>query len=318
MFRYITKRLIMALITMLLLTIVIFIITHVLPGDVARMIMGQYYNATSYASLRAQLGLNDPLQIQYWRWFSSVLHGDFGQSIVMHVPVNSLVLQAAGRSLILALLAVSLTALLGISFGVIGAIKRETIIDYITSIVSLLGISVPEFVIGMFLIIIFSANLHLLPSSGYISPFENPAQWLLHIILPLATLTFAFLAHVARLTRSGMLDVLQSSYIRYARARGIPEFGVITKHALPSALIPTITVLALAIGSMIGEVVVVETVFAYPGLGRLLVNSIQYRDLPVIQACILIASSAYIFANLLADLLYVLLNPRLRISGKVN
>ena len=316
MFKYIGKRLLIALITMLLLTVVIFVITHVLPGDVARMIMGQYYDATSYASLRDQLGLNDPLQIQYWRWFSSVLQGDFGESIVMHVPVRPLVLKAALRSSILTVFAVTLTALLGISLGVIGAIKRETIVDYITSIISLLGISVPEFVIGMYLIIIFSANFHLLPSSGYIEPFENLTQWASHIILPLATLTFAFLAHVARLTRSGMVEVLQSNFIKYARARGISEFNVITKHALPSALLPTITVLALAIGAMIGEVVVVETVFAYPGLGRLLVNSIQYRDLPVIQACILIASSAYILANLLADFLYVLLNPRLRISEK--
>jgi len=296
---------------MFLLTVVIFGITQVLPGDVAQMIMGQFHDPVAYASLREQLGLNDPLHVQYLRWLSSALQADFGQSLVMKIPVQPIVLQAAGRSALLAVSAVGLTALIGISFGIIGALKRETLVDYVTSIITFLGISVPEFVTGMLLIIVFSANLNLLPSSGYVSPAQNPVRWLAHTVMPVATLVLAFMAHVARLTRSGMLDVLQSNFVRFARARGIREFAVMVNHALPSALLPTITVLALAIGAMIGDIVVIETVFSYPGLGQLLVRSIQRRDLPVIQASILIASSAYIVANLLADLLYALLDPRI-------
>jgi peptide/nickel transport system permease protein len=316
MLRYVAQRLLTALVTMFLLTLVIFGITQVLPGDVARMIMGQYYDPLALASLREQLGLNDPLHVQYLRWLTSALHADFGQSLVMKIPVGPLVFQAAGRSALLAVPAVGLTALVGISFGVIGAVKRETFVDYITSIISFLGISVPEFVTGMLLIIVFSAYLHLLPSSGYVSPLHDPAGWLAHSIMPVATLVLAFMAHVARLTRSGMLEVLQSNFVRNARARGISELAVMTNHALPSALLPTITVLALAIGAMIGDIVVVETVFSYPGLGQLLVRSIQRRDLPVIQACILIASAAYIIANLVADLLYAWLDPRIRYTGE--
>jgi peptide/nickel transport system permease protein len=279
------------------------------------MIMGQYYEPVAYASLRQQLGLNDPLYVQYWRWFAGLLRGNFGDSLVMHLPAASVVADAAFRSAILAACSFSLTAMTGIGFGVVGAMKRESLLDYLTSLLAFLGISVPEFVTGMALIILFSGMLHWLPSGGYATISSGLLSWLSFLVMPVMTLTLAFMAHVARLTRSGMIEVLQANYVRNARARGLVERAILIRHALPAALLPTITILALGLGAMFGEMVVVETVFAYPGLGRLLVESIQHRDLPLIQACIFVASLAYIMANLVADALYAYVNPRIRFGG---
>ncbi len=312
MARYIVKRLLYLIAILWLLTVIIFGITQVLPGNVARMILGQFQNPQSLAALEAKLGLNDPLPVQYWRWFSRAIRGDLGDSLVMNRPVAPLVIDAFGRTISLALISIILVTIIGIAIGVIGAVYHDQPIDHLSALVTFVGISVPEFFWGIVLILLFAGYFKLLPSTGYVPLSENPLQWAQHLILPVATLTFVLLAHVARQTRSSMLDVLQSNYVRSARARGLPERAVILRHALRNALLPTITVLALDFGFLVGEIVVVEQVFAYPGLGRLTIYAIQQRDLPLIQATILITSAVYILANLLADLLYAYFDPRIR------
>lgn len=309
---YVIKRVLYLVVILVLLTIVVFSITQALPGDVAKMILGQYNDPTAIAALRLRLGLNDPLYVQYARWAGGVLHGDLGNSLVMGRPVGPMVADAFLKTLTLAICAMAIVTLLGTTLGVLGAIHRDGLIDYATAVFAFIGISVPEFFTGIVLIIVFSSLLHWFPSTGYVSPTESLGGWLQHAVLPLTTLAYALIAHVARQTRSSMLEVLQSNYVRAARARGLSEFVVLTRHALHNALLPTITIIALDFGWLIGEVVVIETVFAYPGLGSLLVYAIQQRDLPLIQACIFVVSAAYMVATLVADLLYAYVNPRIR------
>jgi peptide/nickel transport system permease protein len=312
MARYVLRRLLYLVGTLWILTFIVFGITQALPGNVAKMILGQFQNAASIAALEKKLGLNDPLPVQYWRWFSGFIRGDLGDSLVMNRPIAPIVVESFGRTISLALISITVVALIGIAIGVIGAVRHDRPIDHISSLITFVGISVPEFFWGIVLILLFAGYFKLLPSTGYTPPSESIVGWLQHLVLPVATLTFTLLAHVARQTRSSMLDVLQSNYVRSARARGLPERVVILRHALRNALLPTITVLALDFGFLVGEIVVVETVFAYPGLGRLTIYAIQQRDLPLMQACILISSAIYILANLLADVLYAYFDPRIR------
>jgi peptide/nickel transport system permease protein len=313
---YLGQRLAVLAVSLGLLTIVVFGLTQALPGDVARMIVGQFYDPVAVDALRKDLGLNDPLYVQYGRWASHALQGDFGRSLVIKRPVAPIVADAFLKSLSLGVCTVVVVGVVGTGLGVIGAVKRNSALDHATAILAFLGISVPEFFTGILLIIVFSAYLHWLPSTGYVSPTEDPLGWAQHSVLPIATLSLALTAHIARLTRSSMLEVLQSTYVRAARARGLNEFTVLTRHALRNALLPTITILALDFAALVGEFVVVETVFAYPGLGRLTIYAIQQRDLPLIQACILVSSAGYLVANLVADLLYAYLNPRIRYGGE--
>jgi peptide/nickel transport system permease protein len=312
---YVAQRLLTLVVSIMLMTVVIFGLTQVLPGDVATMIMGQLQDPVAAVALRKELGLNDPLYVQYGRWASRAIQGDLGRSLVMRRPVTPIVQDAFLKSMSLGVCAIVVVALLGTTLGILGAVKRDSLVDHASAVIAFVGISVPEFFTGIVLIMIFGAYLHWLPTTGYVDPLSDPIGWLKHAILPIATLTLALTAHIARLTRSSMLEVLGTTYIRAARARGLSELRVLIRHALRNALLPTITVLAIDFAALVGEFVVVETVFAYPGLGRLTIYAIQQRDLPLIQACILIASAGYMIANLGADLLYAYLNPRVRYAG---
>ena len=248
----------------------------------------------------------------HWRWLSRFIVGDFGSSIVMDRPVAPILWDALKTSAILAITAFAFVCLIGITLGVASAARRNSVLDYAVSIFTYLGISMPEFFWGIVLIILFARYLRWLPPGGAPDPSENLWHQLSHLALPTATLTFTLIAHVSRLTRSSMLETLQSNYVRNARAKGLPERVVIIRHALRNALLPTVTVLAMDIGWLIGGIVVVEAVFSYPGLGRLLVFSIERHDLPFIQAAILVIAMIYSGANLIADLLYAFLNPKIR------
>ena len=309
---YIIKRLIAVVAVLFVISVLVFSVTQIMPGDVAHTIAGQFATPDVIAAIRVKLGLNDPFTVQFWRWLSGILRGDFGHSIVMDRPVGGLIAEAFSASAVLAIVSFVCVAFLGIFLGVMAAIKKDSAVDHVVSGFTYIGISIPEFFWGIVLIICFANYLRWLPSGGIGSFIEAPGDWAAHLVLPVITLTLTLIAHVARLTRSSMLEALSSQYVRNARAKGLSERAVAYRHALPNALMPTITVLALDIGWLIGGIVVVEMVFSYPGIGRLLMFAIERHDLPIIQASILLIALIYCLANLAADLLYALVNPKIR------
>jgi peptide/nickel transport system permease protein len=246
-----------------------------------------------------------------------MLRGDMGDSLVMERPVAPMLWDAFGRSAILAVAAMTIVATLGVAMGVAAAVWRGRWPDHAISVFAYLGISVPEFYWGLVLILVFASTFHLLPASGAGTLSGGLAGYLSYLVLPVVTLALTFLAHVSRLTRSSMAEELESMYVKVARSRGLPERVVIVRHALRNALLPTITVLAQDFGFLIGGIVAIETVFAYPGLGRLLIFALQRQDLPLMQAAILVLTAVFCVANLAADLLYGVVNPRIRHGGAV-
>jgi peptide/nickel transport system permease protein len=313
---FVLRRLIAVIFVLWAMSVLIFAIVHILPGNVAYAILGEYATPASIAVLEAKLGLNQPLVVQYWHWFTAMLHGDFGQSLTMDRPAGPLILDALGRSAVLAGFAFALVVVLGISLGVYAATHKGQASDRLLALAQFLFIAVPDFFWGILAIIVFASWLHWLPATGYV-PFGEAGVlgWLAHLVLPVMVLMLGLTAHVSRLTRSTMLETLESRYVLAAYAKGLPPRLVLRRHALRNALPATITILAIDAGILIGGIVVVETVFAYPGLGRLLVFAIERRDLPLLQAGMMVLSAIYAVANLTADLSYALLNPRIRHRG---
>ena len=312
---FLLRRLLGLIGVLLGMSVLIFGIIHILPGNVAYSILGEFATPAAVAQLEAKLGLNDPLPVQYWRWLDAMLHGDLGMSIVMNRPAASLIGEALGRSALLAGLAFGLIAAGGISLGLYAATHRGRASDKVLTLAQFVLIAVPEFFWAILAVLVFASWLHLLPATGY-APFDaGVADWAAHLVLPVLVLSFGLVAHVSRLTRSSMLEVLDSRFVLAARARGLPERRVLWRHALPNALLPAITVLAIDAGLLIGGIVVVETVFAYPGLGRLLVYAIERHDLPLLQVGMMVVTAIYALANFVAELLYAALNPRIRVAG---
>lgn len=310
--RYLLKRLGYIGVTLLVVSFIVFGVTQLLPGNAAVMILGQFATEAKIHALEQELGLNRPWYVQYVAWLGGVLTGEWGQSYVLNQPISSIIWTRLIHSTQLTLVTLTEVILIGIPLGVIAAIERDTIYDSAISAASYIGISVPEFVTGTMLILLFGGPVfNVFPSSGYIPIQQGVIPWLSHLVLPSLTLTILLLAHVMRQTRSGMIETLQSEYVRTARLKGMSESSVIAKHALRNGLLPTITVLALDLGYLMGSIVVVEEVFAYPGLGRLIVFAIQNRDLPTLQIAVLIVAATYAFANLGADLVYTYLDPRI-------
>jgi peptide/nickel transport system permease protein len=313
---YLVHRLLGALGVLFAMSVLIFAIVHVLPGNVAYAILGEFATPVSIAVLEARLGLNDPLPLQYWRWLDGMLHGDLGASVVMQRPAAPLILEALGRSAILAGFAFTLVVCGGIALGVVAAMHRGRTLDRVTTLAQLLFIAIPEFFWGILAVLLFASWMHLLPATGYVSLGQaGVAEWASHLVLPVLVLSFGLVAHVSRLTRSAMIEVLQSRYVLAARAKGFSTSRVLWLHAMPNALLPAITILAIDFGLLIGGVVVIETVFAYPGLGRLLVYAIEHHDLPLLQAGMMVVTAIYVLANLAADLGYAVLNPRIRLGA---
>ncbi len=314
---YALRRLGTVLVILAVMSLLVFLATHALPASTAAMILGQYSTPETLAALEHKLGLDLPLWLQYWNWLRAMLHGDMGQSLVMERPVAPMLWDAFGRSAILALCAMAIVATVGVARGVVAGVWRGRWPDHAVSIFAYLGIAVPEFYWGLVLILVFCSTFHLLPSSGIGNLSDGVGSYVSYLILPVITLTLTLLAHVSRLTRSSMAEQLDSMYVKVARARGLPEHVVIVRHALPNAMVPTITVLAQDFGFLIGGIVAIETVFAYPGLGRLLIFALQRQDLPLMQAAILTLTAVFCLANLGADLLYGIANPRIRHGGAV-
>jgi peptide/nickel transport system permease protein len=314
---YIARRLLFVVLVLVAVSMLVFGITALLPANVAYLILGPFAPPEQVRALELKLGLTDPIWQQYLRWAGGFLSGNLGESTLMNRPIGPLLMEAIGRSMMLTGASFVLIAVIGVGLGIAAALRHGRPLDHGISVGTYLGIAVPEFFWAIIVIIVFAAWLGWLPASGYEPLSAGFTVWAKHLIAPTMTLVFGHLAHVSRLTRSSMIEVLQSPYVTAARAKGLPERVVVMHHALRNALLPTITVLALDFGRLMGGIVVVETIFAYPGLGRLIVFSIQNRDLPTLQAAILVVAAVYALANLLADLLYARFNPKIRFGRNV-
>jgi peptide/nickel transport system permease protein len=317
MTNYIGRRLLFVVLVLVAVSMLVFGITALLPANVAYLILGPFAPPEQVRALELKLGLTDPIWQQYVRWAGGFLSGNLGESTLMNRPIGPLLMEAIGRSMMLTGASFVLIAVIGVGLGIAAALRHGRPLDHGISVGTYLGIAVPEFFWAIIVIIVFAAWLGWLPASGYEPLSAGFTVWAKHLIAPTMTLVFGHLAHVSRLTRSSMIEVLQSPYVTAARAKGLPERVVVMHHALRNALLPTITVLALDFGRLMGGIVVVETIFAYPGLGRLIVFSIQNRDLPTLQAAILVVAAVYALANLLADLLYARFNPKIRFGRHV-
>ncbi|WP_349772303.1 ABC transporter permease [Lederbergia citrisecunda] len=293
-------------------TILVFSIMHLSPGDPAKIILGPKATAESIAKLNAQLGLDQPLYIQYFTWIGNVFTGDWGRSIQMKMDVLPLVIDRFNATLILTISSALFAAVIGIGVGIISAYKKYSWIDRGLMFFVLVGFCLPVFWLGIILQIIFGLKLELFPISGMYSPGESGLVDLLkHIVLPSLALSAGAGAVIARMTRSSMLEVLEQDYIRTARSKGIKERRVIYIHALKNAFIPVLTVLGMQVGFLLAGAVLVEMVFAWPGIGTLMINGILARDFPLVQGIILFVATTYVIVNLIVDILYALLDPRI-------
>jgi peptide/nickel transport system permease protein len=309
---YIMRRLLMLIPVLLVVGVVVFTLVHLTPGDPAAVILGQSATAEQIEQLREQLGLNEPLPIQFGQWLSGVVRLDFGESLFLGMPVTEALMQRAQPTLLLTLYALLIQIGIGVPAGILAAVNRNSIIDRILMLASISGAAIPTFFLGILLILIFAVALRWLPSGSYVPLTENPAEHFQGMILPAFALGFSAAGLLARLVRSSMLDVLSEDYVRTAWAKGVPGRSVILTHALRNALIPAITVVGASMGALLGGAVVTETVFTIPGMGRLVVQSISRRDFPLIQGAIMIIAGIYVLVNLLVDILYVYVDPRIR------
>lgn len=309
---YFFKRIALIGYTLLVVSVIVFAITQILPADAAVMLLGENATPEALAAVRLKLGLDASPWVQYGRWLTSVVQGDFGISMRNGQPVGPAMLAALGRSLLLALFAIALMLLLALPLGIIAAIRRGKTVDFGVSIISYVGVSLPEFVTSTLLIMVFADWLQWLPATGYVPLSESISEGLLHLALPVLTVSIILIAHVSRMVRSELVDVLHSDYIRAARLKGLSAQTVLFKHALRNALLPTITIVALDVGYLLGGVIVVEEIFALPGIGRQLIVAVQSRDLPSIQAGALIMATTYAVANFLSDMAYAWLDKRIQ------
>ena len=310
---YLLRRALYTVFTLFVVSLIVFGITQVLPGDAAVMLLGESATPEALAAVRARLGLADPVWAQYLNWLSGVLRGDFGTSLRTGLPVSEVMFTALGRSLLLASLALALMLVLAVPLGVFAALRRGGPADLGVSLGSYVGVSLPEFVTAtLFLLVFAHPALGLLPATGYVPLSEDLKEGLLHLVLPVATVSVILVAHVSRMVRSELIDVLHTDYVRAARLKGLSRRRVLVRHALRNALLPTITIVALDVGYLLGGIIVVEEIFAFPGIGRQLIVAIQARDLPAIQAGALIMAGTYALANFLADLAYASLDKRIQ------
>jgi peptide/nickel transport system permease protein len=309
---FVGRRLGLLALVMAIVSVLIFGIVQILPGDVAVMILGTSATPADLTALRQKLGLDRPAPLRYADWVSGAVRGEWGTSLLYQVPVRPLVLERLRRSAVLAVLALAVAVPLAIGLGVLSALRRNGILDQAVGLVTLVAVSLPEFIVGTVLILVLAFRFALLPPSSLVDPRKSLWSVAPSLVLPVLTLVLTLLAHMTRMTRASMLDVLEQPYIRAARLRGLRPRLVILRHALRNALLPTVGIVAINVGFLIGGIVVVETVFAYPGLGRLMVDAVNHRDVPVIQMAALLIALTYALANLAADLVYAYLDPRIR------
>lgn len=312
MFTYLVQRLATIIPTLVFVSMLIFGLQQLLPGDPAIILAGEERDPDVVAYLRARLHLDEPLPVRYLYWVGGVLQGDLGESLRIQRPVLDLILEKLPVTIQLASMAIVIALVIGVTAGVVSAVKKDTIWDYAANVIALWGLSTPNFWLGIMLILLFSVSLGWLPASGYVPPTEDLGANLAAMIMPAFVLGNAIAAVLMRHTRSAMLQVLSADYVRTARAKGLAERVVILKHALRNALVPVITLGALEFGTLLSGAVLTEQVFTIPGFGKLIVDAVFNRDYAVVQGVVLFTATAYITLNLLADLAYFLVNPRLR------
>jgi peptide/nickel transport system permease protein len=313
MLTFLVRRIATIIPTLVFVSLLIFALQQLLPGDPAVVLAGEDRDPNVVAYLHEKLHLDEPFPVRYYYWISGVLHGDLGESLRLQRPVLALILEKLPVTLELASFAIVIALVIGIPAGIISAVKRNTAWDYGANVIALWGLSTPNFWLGIMLILLFSVTLGWLPASGFVSPFENWRANIASLIMPAFVLGNAIAAVLMRHTRSAMLQVLSSDYVRTARAKGLPETGVVLKHALRNALIPVITLGALELGTLLSGAVLTEQVFTIPGFGKLIVDAVFNRDYAVVQGVVLFTATAYIVLNLIADVAYVLVNPRIRV-----
>lgn len=312
MFNYLMRRLLSLIPTLFIVSVIAFTLIHLTPGDPISLILGPDATISEIERVKQDLGLDRPLYEQYFFWMSDVLRGDLGTSIFVNQPVTSMIATRLETTLVLTTLALVFTVCLGIPAGVISAIKRNTIVDQSSMVIALLGVSMPNFWLGLNLILLFSVYLGWFPTGGYTDLSDSVVGSIKSLILPAIALGFSNAAIVARMTRASMLEVLHQDYVRTARAKGLAAWPVYVRHALRNAFLPIITIVGVVLAGLLGGAVVTETVFTLPGVGRLIVNSVLRRDYPVIQGIILLVAMTYVVLNLLIDVVYVFIDPRVR------
>jgi peptide/nickel transport system permease protein len=310
--KYLLRRVASIVPTLILVSMLVFGLQQLLPGDPAVILAGEDRDPGVVAYLHEKLHLDEPLPVRYAYWIGGVIRGDLGESLRVQMPVVDLVLEKLPVTLQLASMAIVIAILIGVTAGVVSAVKKDTAWDYAANVFALWGLSTPNFWLGILLILLFAVQLGWLPASGYVSPFEDLKGNLAAMIMPAFVLGNAFAAVLMRHTRSAMLQVLSADYVRTARAKGLSERVVVLKHALRNALVPVITLGALGFGELLGGTVLTETVFTIPGFGKLIVDAVFNRDYAVVQGVVLVTATAYILLNLLADFAYYLVNPRMR------
>ena len=312
MFVFFIRRLVTVLPTLVFVSMLIFGLQQLLPGDPAQILAGEDQNPELIAQLREKMHLDKPLPVQYGYWIGGVLQGDLGESARTGQPVLELILQKLPVTVQLAFMSMLIALLISIPAGIVSAVKRGSVWDHSATVFGLAGLSMPNFWLGILMILFFSVELGWLPASGYVSPFENLGANLAAMIMPAIVLGTGLAAVLMRHTRSSMLQVLATDYVRTARAKGLRERVVVVKHALRNALTPVITLAALELGTLLSGAVLTEQVFTIPGFGKLIIDAVFNRDYAVVQGVVLVTATAYIMLNLLADMAYFVFNPRLR------
>ena len=316
MTRYLVRRTVHALIALFLATVIVFIGVRLLPGDPAIALAGEDgANPDTIEAVRERYGLNDPMPVQYWRWIQHAVQGDFGRSIRTGVPVGDLIFSRIPITVQLTTMSLAVAMVIGIPAGIISAVRRGKLTDYAANMFGLAGLSIPNFWLGMMLIVAFAVNRDWFPASGYTSFAVDPVDNVMRMVLPAITLGTSMAAIIMRQMRSSMLDSLTADYVRTARAKGLSERAVIGSHALRNSLITVTTVIGLQLAALLSGAVITEQIFVIPGFGRLMLQAVFQRDYPVLQGVVVIAAVAYIVINFLVDILYSVLNPRIRVTG---
>jgi peptide/nickel transport system permease protein len=314
MYRFVVRRLVLSIPILLLVTIMVFGLIHLIPGDPATVILGQEATPETKAALRHDLGLDQPLIVQYLTWLGNVLRGDLGRSLVDHTPVAEQIKLRLPITLELTIGTFIIALLIALPAGIISATRRGSIADYSSTLLALGGLSVPPFWLAIMFILLFAVKLHWLPASGWVPISEDPRANLAAMIMPMAATGIRESAALTRMLRSSLLDVLGADYVRTARGKGLGEWLVIMRHALSNALVPVVTSAGLLLAGLFGGLVITETIFAIPGFGRLIVEAIYQRDFVTVQGAILVSALLVVLVNLLVDLLYALIDPRIRLA----
>jgi peptide/nickel transport system permease protein len=312
---FLARRAFLSVITLLVITVIVFAGVRLIPGDPARVLGGTEADDAGLEDIRAKYGLKDPLPVQYVRWLSLAVRGDLGESIRTRQSVAATVAGKLPITIELAGLSILVALALAIPAGVFAAVRRNSVWDVLVSAVSLCGVSIPNFWLGIMLILLVSVRLGWLPASGFVPWWEDPVGNLQRMIMPAVVLGTALAAVLMRQTRNAMIEVLSADYVRTARAKGVAQRGVVFRHAIRNALIPVVTILGLQTGALMGGAVVTEQIFVVPGFGRLIVEAVFTRDYPLVQGVVLVTASSYVLINLAVDVSYTVLNPRLRVAA---